>query len=119
MNITLYDHTTPKFVEDFMEVFHKRNCKVYASELFKDTGFSNEIPINYAVKRAKCACVALKMPIEEHFVSIYRAIEDEVYVDWKLSSFAAYLTLINGNPSDPLVADFQRSLFNERKRWNF
>jgi hypothetical protein len=54
------------------------------------------------------------LPVAEHFTSVYRSIDDEVYVDWKLSSFAAYLTLINGDPSDPLVAKFQKTLFRER-----
>ncbi|CAN5211075.1 hypothetical protein BH23BAC1_BH23BAC1_33150 [soil metagenome] len=114
MLITVYDHTTPKFIEGFIDYFNRRNCVYYASEVFKDFNFSKEIAINYAIKRAKYACTTLNVPIAEHFVSVYRSINDEVYVDWKLSSFAAYLTLINGNPSDPLVARFQNTLLNER-----
>lgn len=115
MLITVYDHTTPGFIEGFVDYFNRRNCIHYASEVFKDDDFAKEIAINYAVKRAKYACTALNVPISEHFTSVYRAIDDEVYVDWKLSSFAAYLTLLNGNPSDPLVARFQQSLLREKK----
>jgi hypothetical protein len=113
MLITIYDHTTPPFIEGFIDYFNRRNCVVYASEVFKDLDFSKEIAINYAIKRAKYACATLNIPVAEHFVSVYRAIDDEVYVDWKLSSFAAYLSLLNGNPSDPLVASFQQNLVNE------
>lgn len=114
MNITIYEHTLPRFLDDFIENFNRRNCIYYASDLFKDNLFSKEIAINYAINRAKYACTALKIPLAEHFVSVYRSIDDEVYVDWKLSSFAAYLTLINGDPSDPLVARFQSDLFREK-----
>jgi DNA-damage-inducible protein D len=114
MLITVYDHTTPRFIEGFVDYFNRRNCIHYASDVFKDFNFSKELAINYAIKRAKYACTTLNVPISEHFVSVYRAIEDEVYVDWKLSSFAAYLTLLNGNPSDPLVASFQQKLLREK-----
>ncbi len=114
MNITVYDNTTPHYIDDFIEIFNRRNCIHYASDLFKDKVFSKEIAINYAINRAKYACTALNIPLTEHFVSIYRSINDEVYVDWKLSSFAAYLTMLNGDPSDPLVANFQRALYKLR-----
>jgi hypothetical protein len=114
MFITLYDTTTPGFMEGFIENFQRRNCIHYASEVFKDNDYSKEVSINYAIKRAKYACTALDIPVTEHFVSVYRSNKEEIYVDWKLSPFAAYLTLINGNPSDPIVAEFQKTLYSER-----
>lgn len=113
MFVAIYDHSTPRMFDDFIENFNRRNCIHYASDLFKDESFKKEIAINYAINRAKRACTTLNVPLAEHFVSVYRAIDEEVYVDWKLSSFAAYMTLINGDPSDPLVAKFQQSLLKK------
>lgn len=113
MHITVYDHSTSRIFDNFIENFHRRNCVHYPSDIFKDENYKKEIAINYAINRAKMACSALNVPLAEHFVSVYRAIDEEVYVDWKLSSYAAYMTLINGDPSDPLVAEFQQSVLKK------
>lgn len=114
MLVTIYDQSTPRFMESFIENYNRRNCIHYASEIFNDLNYTEETAINLAVKRARAVCRTLNTPAIEHFMPIYRAINDEVYVDWKLSSFAAYLALLNGNPSSPAVASFQKMLYDQK-----
>lgn len=114
MLVTLYDQSIPGYMEGFIENYNRRKCIHYASEIFKDLDYNEEININLAVKRARIVCRAINIPIVENFIPIYRAIDNEMYVDWKLSPFAAYLTLLNGDPSSPTVANFQKMLYKQK-----
>lgn len=113
MLVTLYDQSIPHCMEGFIENFNKRNCVHYASAIFEDEDYSEEISINLAVQRAQSICRTLNIPIAENFSSVFRAIDNEVYVDWKLSKFAVFLTLMNGNPSSPRVANFQLACYKK------
>jgi len=97
-----------------MENIQREKCIYYASEILKDHDYENEISINIAVRRARAICRTLNIPINENFYSIYRSIGATTYVDWKLSPFAAYLTLLNGDPTSTSVASFQRRLYDQQ-----
>lgn len=114
MLVTIYDQSIPQFMEGFIETFHRKKCIYYASDIFKDYNYEDEISVNLAVRRARSICRTLNIPVSENFYSIYRSIGKATYVDWKLSPFAAYLTLLNGDPRSTGVASFQKILYDQK-----
>jgi DNA-damage-inducible protein D len=75
-----------------------------ASQLLECLGYSTMAPILKAVNNAMAACASLSIPIPENFQETSHA---ELGRDWKLSRFACYLTVMNGDPRNPQVAAAQ------------
>lgn len=114
MLVTIYNHHSHPFLEGFVENIQRKKCIYYASDILKDHEYEDGISINNAVRRARTICRTLNVSIAENFYSIYRPIGASTYIDWKLSPFAAYLTLLNGDPSSTNVALFQKRLFDHQ-----
>jgi len=66
--------------------------------------------LRQALKRAMNACLALNLPIEQHFRCTYVCHRRTVMPSWKLSETAFRLVLLNANPTHPEVARFQLKL---------
>ena len=75
-----------------------------ASDLMRALGYATMQPILNAVNKAMAACGQLDVPISENFAE---AKTDTGGKDWKLSRFACYLTVMNGDPKKPQVAKAQ------------
>jgi hypothetical protein len=79
----------------------------YASEIEQSMGFTDN-EIETAIERAFQACSTMHITIEDHFKPIFRSDNSqELLNDWKLSSLACYLLIINANPSNANVARIQ------------
>lgn len=72
-----------------------------ASDLMECLGYSGMASVLKAVNNAIAACAALNIPITDNFQETASAAHPK---DWKLSRFACYLTVMNGDPKNPLVA---------------
>ena len=92
-------------LQDFINSLENRKYKYYASDIF-DESLSEE-EIHQAVQRAMQVCTSLNFSINNHFKTVYKAINEEIGIDWKLSSLAAYLVLMNGDTKLQQVAHFQ------------
>lgn len=90
------------FQEDEMPV--KYIC--YASEL-GDRLKLKEAELDKAVERAFSACRSLDISVSKNFKSVFRPCADHLITDWKLSSLACYLIVINADPSNQAVARVQ------------
>ena len=75
-----------------------------ASELMQFLEYTSMQPILNAVNKAMAACAQLGIPIPENFIETKTATGGK---DWKLSRFACYLTVMNGDPKKPRVAQAQ------------
>lgn len=75
-----------------------------ASDLRQFLDYAGMQPIRAAVNRALATCAQLNIPIEENFVQTQT---EGVGADWKLSRFACYLTVMNGDPKIAKVAQAQ------------
>ena len=73
-----------------------------ASQLMECLAYTSMAPINKAVQKAIAACVALEIPIQENFIEVL-----DPERDWKLSRFACYLTVMNGDSRNAKVAKAQ------------
>jgi hypothetical protein len=78
----------------------------YASELTDRMKISEE-EFDDALERAFNACAALNIPIKKNFKSVFRSFEDYLVTDWKLTSLACYLIVINADPANAGVARIQ------------
>src|SRR5690606_32721222 len=88
------------------ESFARENGFRYwlASELAAMLGYSDMEAIRKAVNRAMTVCMTLNIQVTENFVQVSSDLDKN---DFKLSRFACYLTVMNGDPRNPKVAKAQ------------
>jgi hypothetical protein len=79
----------------------------YASDIMEKLGCEEEEEIDSAIQRVVQVCQSLNIPMKRNFKRIYRYDGKKMTTDWKLSSLACYLLMINGNPCNPNVAKAQ------------
>lgn len=75
-----------------------------ASSLMECLDYATMQPILKAVNKAIAACATLEVPITENFEEVKTSTGGK---DWKLSRFACYLTVMNGDSKNPKVAAAQ------------
>ena len=81
----------------------------YARELQNVLGYSQWRSINDLIKRAKVACQESNYNIDDHF-AVQRKMVDigsnttRNVIDYKLSRYACYLIVMNGNPKKEIIA---------------
>lgn len=76
----------------------------YASDLMRLLGYENMTAFQRAVNKAMTTCNTLNIPILDNFVQEQRVLDNKAYMDFKLSRFACYLTVMNADSKKPAVA---------------
>ncbi|MBC8487105.1 MAG: hypothetical protein H8D45_13840 [Bacteroidetes bacterium] len=109
ITLTFYGEIIPQKILDFIEAVHSRDIQYYASDFLNEFEIEDEV-IETAIERAINACSSLKIPYYLHFKKIYIVKQNYIQTDWKLSPLGCYLTVVNCDPSNPLIAKFQTSL---------
>ncbi|MCD4745961.1 MAG: hypothetical protein K8R58_06650 [Bacteroidales bacterium] len=109
ITLALYNEIIPQKILDFVEAVHSRDIQYYASNFLYEFEIEDEV-IETAIERAINACSSLKIPYYIHFKKIYIVEQNHIRSDWKLSPLGCYLTIVNCDPSNPLIAKFQTSL---------
>jgi DNA-damage-inducible protein D len=101
LDVFHFDDDRPNF-----ESFGKDNGFRFwlASDLTAHLGYASMAPIIKAVNKAMAACATLNIPIAENFVEVAT---DGAGRDWRLSRFACYLTVMNGDPRNARIAQAQ------------
>lgn len=79
----------------------------WASDLAQLLGYDDFGAFRKAVQKAMIACDALGVPLVDNFVQERRQVLGREQLDFRLSRFACYLTAMNGNVNNPLVARAQ------------
>lgn len=119
MNL-IYRQPHFKDLEEFVNNLEYRKFKYYASDIFAQENYTEE-DIHRAVERAMQVCTSLNIAVTNHFKTVYKAIDEEIGIDWKMSALGAYLVLINGDTKLELVANFQIDVirnFLQSKTWS-
>jgi DNA-damage-inducible protein D len=75
----------------------------FASDLAKALGYQSTEPLQKALNKALAVCMMLNIDVAENFASIAPGKAPE----YKLSRFACYLTVMNADTRNPLVARAQ------------
>lgn len=87
--------------------FFETNSNYFVSEIMELLAIENKDEIDLAFSRANQACDALNISFDYHFKKIYRSDGQNLIVDWKVSSLACYLLIVNCNPTNESVAKAQ------------
>ena len=100
---------TEKIFEDIKHIDELGNKYWLARELQSILGYNQWRSINDLIVRAISACKESKYNIDDHF-ALYRKMVDigskttRKIIDYKLSRYACYLIVMNGNPKKEIIA---------------
>ncbi len=102
------EYTTNLF-EDIKHMDEFGNEYWLARELQNILGYNQWRSINELIKRAKIACLESKYNIDYHFAVQCKMIKlakgaTRTIIDYKLSRYACYLIVMNGNPKKEIIA---------------
>jgi hypothetical protein len=90
---------------------YDRRLQYYASDVMKKLGYTGEDDMSKAMAGVFKICQSLNVPVAANFRQVSRAVGDDHFArDWKLSSFARYLLVMNSNPCNPKAARAQWDL---------
>ncbi|NKI28246.1 damage-inducible protein [Arenibacter sp. 6A1] len=111
-DITENPNTNPTF-----EDFKNENGMTYwwASDLMKMLGYPNMKSFQKVLDRATKALVSLNIPHYDNIVAKQREVDGQDTQDFKLTRFACYITVMNGDPKKIQVAEAQ-SYFAQQTR---
>ena len=100
---------TEKIFEDIKHIDEFGNEYWLARELQNVLGYHQWRSINDLIERAKVTCKESKYSVDDHF-ALYRKMVDigskttRKIIDYKLSRYACYLIVMNGNPQKEIIA---------------
>ena len=100
---------TTKLFEDIKHIDEFGNEYWLARELKNVLGYNQWRSINDLIERAKVACKESKYNVDDHF-ALYRKMvgigskTQRKVIDYKLSRYACYLIVMNGNPKKEIIA---------------
>ncbi len=100
---------TEKMFEDIKHIDDYDNEYWLARELQSILGYHQWRSINDLIKKAKVACKESKYNIDDHFalhrkmIKLAKGAQRNV-IDYKLSRYACYLIVMNGNPNKEVIA---------------
>ena len=100
---------TAKVFEDIKHVDEFGNEYWFARELQNILGYNQWRSINDLIERAKIACKESNNNIDDHFALCRKMIKlakgaTRNIIDYKLSRYACYLIVMNGNPKKEIIA---------------
>ena len=100
---------TNKIFEEIKHIDENNNEYWLARELQNVLGYHQWRSINELIERAKVACKESEFNIEDHFALHRKMIKlakeaTRNVVDYKLSRYACYLIVMNGNPQKEIIA---------------
>ena len=102
--IEIIDNNFPSF-----EDFKNENGITYwwASDIMKMLSYPDMKSFQKVIDRATKALISLNIPIYENIIHQTREVDGNKTHDFKLTRFACYLVVMNGNPNIPEVASAQ------------
>ena len=100
---------TEKIFDDIKHTDEFGNEYWFARELQKVLGYHQWRSINDLIERAKVACEESRYEIDDHFAVQRKMIKlakgaTRKVIDYKLSRYACYLIVMNGNPKKEIIA---------------
>ena len=85
--------------------------KFYASDIMEQLDYESYDDMTIVLNRAMQACSAMNISVQQHFRQVYRYDGEKTWLDWKLSTLACYLVVVNADPGNPVVARAQLHIF--------
>jgi DNA-damage-inducible protein D len=91
-------------------------CKHRGSDLRNALTYSDLEKFESVIKKAKKACITLRIPVAAHFRTLFICSPQGLFRDYMLSPFACYLITMNADSSYPAVAKAQVFLAMRHKQ---
>ncbi len=86
--------------------------KVYLASNLLSCGFEDMLKVKQAIDRTIALLESIAFPRRPHISAIYFSDNGQLVCDWKLSALGWELVLINGEPTNPFVAEAQLKLWH-------
>jgi len=96
-----------KQVDRFEDLIQEAILSYYASDIFREFGFSSFSDFQDALQKTLTILNKAKIPVTNHIRIIFRDENHQIFQDWKLSSLAYHLVKINGAIDNQNVVDYQ------------
>jgi alpha-D-ribose 1-methylphosphonate 5-phosphate C-P lyase len=109
---TYYQFRENEALKTLQNVIEEQGLKYYAYDLYDLMHLNAYDELENAIARAIEICKTAHLPVRENFRIIFRDIDGDLVQDWKLSSVAYQLIIINGNPANNRVAATQVKIIN-------
>jgi len=111
LDIVMQEHQKQRWFKNF-------ELNYFVSDIMSNLNIDNAQEIEISLKRTFNACNTLRISKRQNFKKIYRFDGKNLHIDWKISSLACYLIIINCNPTNEFVARAQLHFALNRFRNN-
>lgn len=91
----------------------------WATDLMQMLGYKDMKGFQKVLDRATKAFVSLNIPHYENIIAQQRVINNELVQDFKLSRFACYITVMNGNSQKHEVAEAQAYFAQQTRKFEY
>ncbi len=106
--IIIYDYLDIVMQEHQKQQWFKTyQLNYFVRDIMTNLNIDDDNEIEIAVRRTFDACKILQISKNHNFKKVFRFDGKNLHVDWKISSLACYLIIINCDPSNTLVARAQ------------
>lgn len=106
--LSLHKHTENRLDEHKKQPwFFEVRLNYFVSEIMDMLDIEDADEIVLSLYRAFQVCGTLQLPLHRNFKKVYRFDGENMIADWKISSLACYLLIINCNPINENVAKAQ------------
>lgn len=101
------------------EDFKQENGIAYwwATDLMKMLGYPNMKSFQKVLDRTTKAFVSLNIPHYDNIIATTRSTGEESFQDFKLTRFACYMSVMNGDPKKPEVAQAQAYFAQQTRKF--
>ena len=106
--LKLYNYLDNAIEQRHNQQWHfEAKLNYFACDIMETLDIEDAAEIATSLNRAFQACGSLNIPFSSNFKRVYRFNGKELIADWKISSLACYLIIINCNPCHESVAKAQ------------
>ena len=95
------------YYSEFLDRISEQNLTYSASEAAHKMQFDSSEEMLTAVGRAMELCLSHGLSVSHNFMRVFKIYPHGIICDWKLSELAYNLVQLNGNSSNPKVAELQ------------
>lgn len=100
LDIVMQEHQKQQWFKNF-------KLNYFVSDIMNNLNIDDTNEIQISLNRTFNACSTLHISKRQNFKKIYRFDGENLHIDWKISSLACYLVIINCNPTNEFVARAQ------------
>jgi hypothetical protein len=106
--ITFYtENRKNPYLEDFISRMEDLRYRYYASELFSRLSRLPDFNADQAIRKSMVICKLAGLPVQHHFVAVYRSELSGIRRDWKLSELACGFAILSFTASTGEAREIQ------------